>query len=638
MKAKRIAAFALFAIFTYSVLADPVGSEFTYQGELQTAGMEADGPHDFKFSLYSVENGGSPVASDVEIEDVLVSEGIFSVFLDFGLMPFTSGEQLWLEIAVRDGASMDPHTALSPRQKLTAIPTALSAITVPDESISTNQIDPTSVQRRVSDACSSGFTIRAINQDGSVVCEPDSDTTYSEGFGIDLSGNVISVDDSEIQERVTGTCSEGSAIRIITPSGTVACEPDTNTTYLAGEGLTLSSNTFAVDPNHVQLRIVGTCDAGEVMTGVNADGSVNCEQLGPVLPFTLDGHDAGLDVGARPSIAIRGDGIPVIAYRDRTNESLKVFICGNEICSAGTPKTLDDSATANIGAWNAIAIGLDGFPVIAYTSSTPNELRVYKCTDVDCNSGGAVPIDTVGATVLPGGILIRASGNPQITYYDSSGTALKFFHCSAPDCSSGTDDTLESTDIVGLVPSMGLRSSGNPIVAYRDATNAELKVYDCSNAGCGAGTPRTIEPIGIEIHRTATVVSNVGSRPLIAYVTGSPDWDLRLFVCSNSSCTGGTSRSLDSGATVQSNIHMIIGSDGFPIISYVDASPVYAAKLYYCADALCSSGEAKFATQNGEAGAMGAAVAVGSEGNPLIAYYGMGYLGLKACTDYQCSR
>ncbi|HOX42441.1 MAG TPA: hypothetical protein PK668_02535 [Myxococcota bacterium] len=55
------------------------------------------------------------------------------------------------------------------------------------------------------------------------------------------------IDAAEVQARVDAPCSAGSSIRAIDATGAVSCEPDDDTTYAAGEGLTLAGNTFAVD-------------------------------------------------------------------------------------------------------------------------------------------------------------------------------------------------------------------------------------------------------------------------------------------------------------------------------------------------------------------------------------------------------
>jgi hypothetical protein len=60
-----------------------------------------------------------------------------------------------------------------------------------------------------------------------VTCETDDDTntTYTAGTGLDLTGTTFSVN-STVQQRVTGSCSAGSSIRAIAADGTVTCEAD----------------------------------------------------------------------------------------------------------------------------------------------------------------------------------------------------------------------------------------------------------------------------------------------------------------------------------------------------------------------------------------------------------------------------
>lgn len=109
-----------------SANAEPLGSGFSYQGELRQQGNPANGLFDFKFSIFDLEIGGSALATPLLLEDVSVEEGNFVVELDFGAEVF-SGAQLWLEIAVRQGASVAAHSLLQPRQKLTSDPYSLGA-------------------------------------------------------------------------------------------------------------------------------------------------------------------------------------------------------------------------------------------------------------------------------------------------------------------------------------------------------------------------------------------------------------------------------------------------------------------------------------------------------------------------------
>ncbi len=188
-------------------------------------------------------------------------------------------------------------------------------------------------QRRIEGTCTAGSSIRTVNADGTVTCEPDDNTTYTAGTGLSLSGNQFSVNTAVIQARVTGSCSSGNAIRVINADGTVTCEPDDNTTYTAGTGLSLNGNQFslatsyqlpqtctngqvaqwngsawtcasggsgditavsagtgltgggasgdvtlAADTNYLQRRVSGACPAGQYLKAINADGSVTCAE------------------------------------------------------------------------------------------------------------------------------------------------------------------------------------------------------------------------------------------------------------------------------------------------------------------------------------------------------------------------
>jgi hypothetical protein len=104
-----------------------LGTAFTYQGRLTDGGSPANGTYDFQFKLYDAASSGTQVGSTVTKEDVTVTDGLFTVELDFGSGVFT-GDARYLEIGVRPGSSTGTYTTLSPRQALTATPYALYAL------------------------------------------------------------------------------------------------------------------------------------------------------------------------------------------------------------------------------------------------------------------------------------------------------------------------------------------------------------------------------------------------------------------------------------------------------------------------------------------------------------------------------
>src|SRR5678816_3481874 len=94
--------------------ADAQTTTFTYQGRLNQGTNGARGTFDFQFSLFNVSSGGASIAGPLSATLVL-ADGVFSVPLDFGSAPFSNGQNLWLQIAVRTNG-VGIYTNLSPRQ------------------------------------------------------------------------------------------------------------------------------------------------------------------------------------------------------------------------------------------------------------------------------------------------------------------------------------------------------------------------------------------------------------------------------------------------------------------------------------------------------------------------------------------
>jgi hypothetical protein len=130
MKAFVSACSALLLVFTGTALGEPLGTQFTYQGELQTSGSPATGLHDLQFSLYDALAGGAQTGSTLCLDNVTVTDGVFTVALDFGAQ--FSGQQRFLGIDLRKDTGLNcgnpaGFIVLAPRQALTATPYAIFA-------------------------------------------------------------------------------------------------------------------------------------------------------------------------------------------------------------------------------------------------------------------------------------------------------------------------------------------------------------------------------------------------------------------------------------------------------------------------------------------------------------------------------
>ena len=102
------------------------GTAFTYQGRLNDGANAASGIYDLRFAIYDAVSAGVQQGNTLTNTATLISNGLFTVTLDFGSQ-FT-GANRWLEIGVRTNGGGVFNT-LAPRQSLTPTPYAIYSAT-----------------------------------------------------------------------------------------------------------------------------------------------------------------------------------------------------------------------------------------------------------------------------------------------------------------------------------------------------------------------------------------------------------------------------------------------------------------------------------------------------------------------------
>ena len=97
---------------------------FTYQGRLDDGGYPASGIYDLRFGLFAAPTAGVQQGVTLTQTATAVSNGLFTVTLDFGNQ--FPGADRWLETAVRTNGG-GAFSTLAPRQALTPTPYAMFA-------------------------------------------------------------------------------------------------------------------------------------------------------------------------------------------------------------------------------------------------------------------------------------------------------------------------------------------------------------------------------------------------------------------------------------------------------------------------------------------------------------------------------
>ena len=119
------AALIALGLFGGRLFAGPMGSAFTYQGRLNEGGNPANGNYDLQFAVFDASSSGNQLGSTLTNTATAVSNGLFTVTLDFGAGVFT-GASRWLAIGVRTNGS-GPFVPLNPLEPILPGPYAIMA-------------------------------------------------------------------------------------------------------------------------------------------------------------------------------------------------------------------------------------------------------------------------------------------------------------------------------------------------------------------------------------------------------------------------------------------------------------------------------------------------------------------------------
>lgn len=247
----------------------------------------------------------------------------------------------------------------------------------------------------------------------------------------------------------------------------------------------------------------------------------------------VDGYpdDDGLDVGDRgqyASLAVGSDDTLWVSYYDVKVRTLRYATRGADGTWTSGLADAGEGATPDAGKFTSIALDGNGNPVIAHYDAGKGRLRVAHWTGsgftgevVDSGEPGlAEDGSEIDADVGQFARLRISGGVEYIAYYDAANGALKLAYGNS---GSYTIEVVDDSADVGQWPDLLVSSDGSPMyLSYQDVTNQDLKLA----AGAPAAWTLSTVDDGDYVGADSALYKN-GSYPAIAYFDGRNN-DMKL--------------------------------------------------------------------------------------------------------------
>jgi hypothetical protein len=394
-----VLAFSMTSLATATAFAQ--GTALTYQGRLNSGANAANGSYDLTFTLFVTNSGGNSVAGPLTNSATGVTNGLFTVTLDFGGGVFT-GNARWLELGVRTNGS-GSFTTLVPRQPILPTPYALyasnsaTALTASSAATAVNGVvttgsyaDPGWIASLAGSKITGNIGGTAAGFSGNLA----GDITGPQGTTVISSGavnNTKLASDAGSLAKVSGgaMANSGGNVGIGKPNPATALDVNGTVTATAFSGggtvswQTVSGTSQQAQPNtgyivnnfaQVTITLPTSPNAGDIVrvSGVGAGGWKIAQNSGQ---FIIVGNVAALNVGTTwtphgpttnwYAIASSADGTKLVAC-----------VGGGQIYTS-TDSGLTWTARDSSRQWGSVASSADGSKLVAGVGGG----QIYTSTD-----------------------------------------------------------------------------------------------------------------------------------------------------------------------------------------------------------------------------------------------------------------
>jgi hypothetical protein len=192
----------------------------------------------------------------------------------------------------------------------------------------------------------------------------------------------------------------------------------------------------------------------------------------------------------------------------------------------------------------------------------------------------------------------------------------------------------------GRYASMAIGIDGLPIISEQDSVATHLKIVHCTNTACGTkDAPSTIDAAN-STGQFSSIAIGIDGVPIIAYYADAAK-DLKVVHCTRVDCSSSEAPvTVDAtGADVGSFAAITVGSDGLPIIAYADLASGNL-KILHCTTVNCSQHDAPRIVTLLSTATYSIGIVIGADGFPFIVHSGVistDAVTAVHCTNVSCS-
>ncbi len=287
---------------------------------------------------------------------------------------------------------------------------------------------------------------------------------------------------------------------------------------------------------------------------------------------TVDTYPSG---SHRAAVAFDVLGNPMIAYRGLYDFRLRLARCLDPDCDdAAINEVRDQQGNALLGDYPSVALAGNGRPVLSAYNYQMERLVIASCAEPDCSTGAGTVIPNEDDVGVAASMRLDSRGRPRIAFYDPKAQLLRIVICETASCSTVVVRTLVSNVAASVhnLTSLAMDADDHPVVAFVDQAQGSVNLVRCISPDCvGRSSLAVVDaPPGGDYGHNVALTLAAGDRPVLSYYDAQ-NQSLKLARCQQRGCNGAIQiRTIDdrpAGAGFFSAI--AVRADDRPLIAYL---------------------------------------------------------------------